>query len=271
DGIDRVHLDAVNDFHQKHYVAGNATLVVVGDFDPVAIERQVRSSFSGWGRGTADPPVPPTPRPRSGPEVVGVAGLESPQLRVIIGYPSPAGVDGQAGARAVLAEMLNLRVGDIRFKLGSTYGVYARHTTVRGPTAYQLGGEVDAERGGESIKAMRDGVAMLRRGDHFDEDLVRARRKVVSDLLGESTVTSEIAARLGFIAIHQLHPDFYRTLLQQVAAVSPAQIQALIRAELDPTREVIAVLGDRSHLERTFADAGLTGARIVDAAEPSKK
>jgi predicted Zn-dependent peptidase len=142
---------------------------------------------------------------------------------------------------------------------------------VRGPTAYQLGGNVDAERGGESIKAMRDGVAMLRRGDHFDEDLVRARRKVVSDLLGESTVTSEIAARLGFIAIHQLHPDFYRALLQQVAAVSPAQIQALIRSELDPAREVIAVLGERRQLERAFADAGLTGARIVDTAEPGTK
>jgi len=88
---------------------------------------------------------------------------------------------------------------------------------------------------------------MLRRGDHFDEDFVRARRKVVSALLGESTVTAELASRLGFIAIHGLGPDYYRTLLQQVASVSPAQIHALIQNELDPSREAVIVLGDRDH------------------------
>jgi zinc protease len=265
--MDRVHLDAVNEFRRRHYVAGNATLVVVGDFDPDATAGLIRSSFGGWDRGTADRPIDPALRPRSAPEVIGVAGSESPQLRVVIAYPAPAGVDGQAGARAVLAEMLNLRVGDVRFKLGSTYGVYARHTTTRGPTAYEIGGSVDAERAGESLRAMRDGVAMLRKADHFDEDFVRARRSLVSRLLGESTVTSELAERLGFIAIHGLAPDFYRQLLQQIAAVSPAQVQALIKQELLPGREIVVVLGDRGHLERALGDAGITGARIVEPSE----
>ena len=60
-----------------------------------------------------------------------VIGRDEAQLRVIIAYPAPAGVDDHAAARAVLAEMLNLRVGSIRFKLGSTYGVYARHVSAR--------------------------------------------------------------------------------------------------------------------------------------------
>ena len=265
--IGQVHLDAVNAFHRRHFTAGNATLVVVGDIDAASAERQIRASFSGWDRGNVDRPVDPAPHPRTGPEFIGVVGSESPQLRVVIAYPSPAGVDAEAGARTVLAEMLNLRVGDVRFKLGSTYGVYARRSSLTGPTAYEIGGEVDAERGGESIKAMRDGVAMLRRGDHFDEDLVRARRKIVSELLGQSTVTTELAARLGFIAIHGLAPDYYRTLLQQVAAATPDQIHALVRQELDPGREVVVVLGDKSHLERAFADAGIAGARVV---EPGK-
>lgn len=264
EAMDRIHLDALNAFRRRYYTAGNATLVVVGDFDPAAAERQIRDSFSGWDRGAVAPPVEPSPRPRTGPEVIGVVGGEAPQLRVVIAYPSPAGVDGPAGARAVLAEMLNLRVGAIRFRLGSTYGVYARRTTRTGPNAYEIGGDVDAERAGESIKAMREGIAALRRGDALATDFVRSRRTVVSELLGASTVTSELAARLGFIAIHDLSPDYYRRLLQQAAAASPAQIQALIRDELDPGHEVIVVLGDRAHLERAFAEAGITGARFVD-------
>jgi zinc protease len=267
EAADKIHLDSLNAFRRAHYTAGNATLVVVGDFDAAAIERQIRDSFGGWGRGTADRPVELAAQARSGPVAVGVVGRDQAQLRVIIAYPAPAGVDDQAAARAVLTEMLNLRVGEVRFKLGSTYGVYARHAARKGPTSYELGGDVDSERGGESIKAMRDGIAMLRRGDHFDEDFVRARRKVVSALLGESTVTAELASRLGFIAIHGLGPDHYRTLLQQVASVSPAQIHALIQNELDPSREAVIVLGDRDHLGRAFASAGLTGARIIEPAD----
>ncbi|HMG19865.1 MAG TPA: insulinase family protein, partial [Kofleriaceae bacterium] len=266
--MDQVHLDALNQFRRTHYTAGNATLVVVGDFEPAAIERQVRDSFGGWDRGAVGPPVArAAAAERTGPAVIGVIGSEGPELRLAIAYPAPAGTDDQAAARAVLVEMLNLRAGALRFKLGSTYGVYARRTAQIGPNAYELGGEVDAERAGESIKAMRDGVARLRRGDQFAQDFVRARRTVVSRLLDESTVTSELAARLGTIAIHELPPDHDRTLVQRAAAVTPAQVQALIRQELEPAREVVVVLGDRSHLERAFADAGITGARLV---EPGK-
>jgi zinc protease len=264
EAMDRVHLDVLNAFRRAHYTAGNATLVVVGDFDAAAIERRIRDSFSSWDRGTLARAVDRRVPDRSGPAIVGVVGSESPQVRVVLAYPSPAGVDSQAGARAVLTGMLDLRVGQLRFKLGSTYGVYARHTTHAGPNAYEVGGDVDAERAGESIKAMRDGIAALRRGDGFDADFVRARRKLVSDLLAVSTVTSELADRLAFIAIHGLPADHDRALLAQIAALSPAQVRALLAQELDARREVIIALGDRSHLERAFADAGITGARWVE-------
>src|SRR5262249_6297079 len=108
--MDRLNLDAMDEFHHRHYTAGNATLIVVGDFEPAAAERVIRDNYDGWDRGRVDAPVQPAARPRSGPEVVGVVGSEGPQLRVAIAYPSQAGVDGQVAARSVLAEMLNLRV-----------------------------------------------------------------------------------------------------------------------------------------------------------------
>ena len=108
------------------------------------------------------------PFKRTGPLYVGVIGKEAPQLDVRIAYPAPAGIDGQEGARRILATMLNNRVGDIRFKLGSTYGVYAGRTPRRGPTSYQIGGTVDSERGGESIKAMREFVTLERAARLYD-------------------------------------------------------------------------------------------------------
>jgi zinc protease len=264
DAAKKISQDSLDKFRKAHYTAGNATLVVVGDFDPKRAEGLIKSNFNGWSTGTVDKPVSHEAFKRTGPLYIGVIGKEEPQLDVRIAYPAPAGIDGQEGARRVLATMLNNRVGDIRFKLGSTYGVYAGRSPQRGPTSYQVGGTIDAERAGESLRALREYIDSLRKPEKFDEDFVRARRKIISTLLGESTVTSELAGRLGFMSMFGLDNKYYNSLLQQVSAVSPAQIRALIASELNPANEIIVIKGDKAHLDRAFSEAGLKDVKLVE-------
>jgi predicted Zn-dependent peptidase len=217
------------------------------------------------------PPVDKTPVKRNGPVNVGVLKHKpDQQITVTIAYPAPAGIDGQEAARRVIAGMLQLRAEGVRFKLGSTYGLgFSRQPKV-GPSGYILrggaaiGGTIDAERAGESIKALRDSIDALRKGDHFDEDFARARRKLVTSMLGESTVTIELAAKLGTIATYGLDPKWDNTLLQQIAAVSPAQVKMLLATELNPANEIIVMLGDRAHVERTFGEVGIKDVKIVE-------
>ncbi len=271
DAANKLGRDVLDSFRRDHYNAGNATLVVVGDFDAKQAEKLVRDVFGGWNKGSVDKPVSAVPFKRSGPAYVGVLkDKPDQQVTVTLAYPAPGGIDGQEAARRVLSEMLNIRAADVRFKLGSTYGLGFARVPQIGPTSYMLrggavvGGTIDAERAGESIKALRESLDALRAGDHFAEDFVRARRKILSRLLGESTVTVELAQQLGQIATYGLKPDYYNTLLQQVAAVSPAQVRALIASELNPSGEVLVILADRAHLDRTFADAGITDVKIVE-------
>ncbi|NVB83705.1 MAG: insulinase family protein [Kofleriaceae bacterium] len=271
EAANKLHKDSLDDFRDAHYQAGNATLVIVGDFDPKYGEKVARDVYEGWNTGTVDKPVEAKAAKRTGPAFVGVQKSKTDQqVTVTIAYPAPAGMDGQEAARRVLSEMLNLRAEDVRFKLGSTYGLSFVRVPKIGPTSYMLrggaivGGTIDAERAGESIKALRANLDALRAGDHFDEDFVRARRKIISGLLGESTVTTELAQRLSTMAIYGLQFGYYNTLLQQVAAVSPAQVRALIKTELDPQTEVVVMLGDKDHLNKTFAEAGITDVKLVE-------
>ncbi|HUS29806.1 MAG TPA: pitrilysin family protein [Kofleriaceae bacterium] len=267
----KIHKDALDDFRDQHYRAGNATLIVVGDFDAKYAEKLAKDTFGDWSTGTIDKPVDKNAAKRTGPAYVGVTKNKvDQQITVTLAYPAPGGIDGQEAAREVLTRMLGIRAEDIRFKLGSTYGLtFARQTKV-GPTSYMLrggavlGGTIDAERAGESIKVLRESLDALRNGDSFDEHFVRARRKLLQELLTESTVTGELAARLGKIAIYNLDPNHYNTLIQQIAAVSPAQVKALIKQELNPQNEVLIMLGDRDHLNKTFKDVGITDVKIID-------
>ena len=40
--------------------------------------------------------------------------------------------------------------------------------------------------------------------------------------------------------------------------------RALIKTELDPNNEVVVVLGDKAHVEKTFADAGIKDVKIIE-------
>jgi len=274
DQISKIGHDKLMSFKNANYKAGNATIIVAGNFDPDKAEKLIRSQFGGWGKGKAKDPVSTELPARTGPVYVGVTGKEQPQTTIRILYPAAPGVDGQEAARRVLAQMLNIRMEDLRFKLGSTYGTYAQHIASLGPTAYIMGGDVDTARTGESLKAMREYVAMYQRVAagtstpdelaQFQIDFVRARRKLIQVLLGESTVSAELAFRLGFIAQFDLAPDFYNQLLQQTAAVSTAQIKELIKSEIRPESEVVATKGTRDGIAKTFADAGISDVKIVE-------
>jgi predicted Zn-dependent peptidase len=115
---------------------------------------------------------------------------------------------------------------------------------------------------------MRGGIDALRSGTGFDELFVRARRKVVQNMLGESTVSSELASKLGQIARFGLDANYANALLRQAAALSPAQVRQLVGRELDPRAEVVVMLGDRAALTRAFGEAGIKDPRLV---EPDSK
>ncbi len=262
--VEGVGRDKLTAFRDKHYSAANATLIVAGAFDINQAKKLISNSFGEWSGGHKDKPISPEPHKRNGPMYIGVIGDEDPQMDVNILYPSPAGIDGQQAARMVLSAMLNDKMWEIRSKLGSSYGMYANRDTRIGPSNYDLGGSVDAPRAGESIRAMRENVDALRKGTDFDAGFARARRKLIQSLLGESTMSAELAGRLGLIARYKLDPNYYNSLLQQVAAVSLAQVKALLAKELDPANEVVVVLGDRASVTKAFSDAGLTDVKLVE-------
>ncbi|HSR98897.1 MAG TPA: insulinase family protein [Kofleriaceae bacterium] len=262
--IDKLGLDAITKFREEHYSASNATLIIAGTFDAKRAEATVRDVFGGWSAGHKDTPVPGVARARSGPLYVGVVGDEDPQIDVAILYPSPSGIAGEQAARLVLTEMLNAQMWDIRARLGATYGTYARRDARVGGSAYVLGGAVDAPRAGEAVRAMRGGIEALRNGTGFDEAFVRARRKVVQEMLGESTVSGELAARLALLARFGLEPKDANALVRQAAALSPAQVRQLLTHELDPKGEAVVMLGDRAALTKAFADAGIKDPKLVE-------
>lgn len=262
-GIGKLGRDALWAFRDKHYSAANATLVVVGGFDEKKVEAAIRARFGDWGKGHDDAPIVAPAAARTRPVFTGVVGEAGPQLAISIMYPSAPGIGDQHAARLVLAELLDMCAAKVRETLGATYGITAQRVSRRGPSYYEIAGTADAPRAGEALEALRGAIDSLRTGD-FAVDFVRARRKVVRDLLGATNTSTVLADRLARIGAFGLPADYYTTLLDQLATLTPAQVKAVIATELDPKSEIVTALGDRPTIEKAFARANLHDVTIVE-------
>jgi zinc protease len=260
-------LETVRDFGMTSYVAGNATLVVTGNFDPVRVESIVRDKYGSWDHGSA-PRAIPAPAPLAaaaaqGPRRLGVAGPARPSLRVRIEFPAPAIGGGHAG-RLILAEMLGQRVALVRQRLGASYGVHADLEVHAQGGAYVIEGRVDAGRAGEALAAMREGLESLRRGDDFDRGFALARRVVLAQLEAAPTTAEGLARLWADAVVHGLGADFHAKLVHAVATAQPAQVKALVASDLDLSREVIVILGAKDVVAKAYADAKLEMTRWIE-------
>ena len=59
--LQKLDLKAVEAFYRKYYVPSNMTVVVVGDVDPVGVERVTRAAFQADQFGTAGTLAQPGP------------------------------------------------------------------------------------------------------------------------------------------------------------------------------------------------------------------
>jgi zinc protease len=259
-GISR---DAMFAFRDAHFRASNATLIVVGTFDADDTKRVIRDSFGGWPRGTPSGAVPPA-APRSQPVYVGVIRDAGPQMDVAIAYPSPGGIADDQPARLVIEQMIGAAEKRIREQLGATYGTQVFRDARRGPARYEVRAAVDAARGGEALKAMRDAIDEVRHGTDFNVEFARARRGVAHHLLDESSMSNALASQLALIEEFGQPPTYFAHLLQQIGVLAPDDVSKLIASELAPEREVVVAAADRKTLTAAFEAAGIHDYRLVE-------
>lgn len=257
--------DATNAFRTQFYTATNATLVVSGSFDENTIRNDIESIFGDWKTTAPVADIPKVAIKRTRPSYYGVVAKKQPQMTISIAYPSTSKAKDNNAEQLILREMLNLRMADIRTRLGSTYGIYASLSQRVAANHYRMGGNVDIRRAGESLAAMRKGIADLRRGKNLTSDFVKARQRVLQRLLKQPESSGEIVAQITNIAAFDQALNYQETLLQAVNATSVAQIKAFIVKELNPHREIIAVLADKKTIAKTFVTAKLPSPTYVDS------
>lgn len=261
--------DDLVDFWRRHYVPGNAALVVSGDIARGELKALVESRFAAWAR--ADVPDGGVEEPAGTPArlvLVDQPGAVQTALRVTgigVARTTPDFPALQV-LNAALGGMFSSRLNNnLRETKGYTYGISSWFRYDRTPGPFVVAGSVRRDATGASVREIFSEVNAMRDAPLPAAELDTARDAQVLSLPGAFETNADIGASMADIFIYGLALDYYARLPAQLSGVTAAQVQAAARKYLAPERMKVVAVGDRKRILPQLQPLGLGTVEVRDS------
>jgi zinc protease len=245
--IQAAKLDDVKSFFKQYYAPNNASLAIVGDFEPAQMKALVQKYFGSLKRGPAVPPIKAeTPKITSERRKVVSARVELPRVYMAwltspILKPGDADADIAAtilggGRSSRLYKKLvyekqiaqNVSATQYSLMLGSMFQIQA--TARPGHTVEEL------------EKAIEEELALFRSTPVEVREIERARNTIETNIIGGLERLGGfggIADRLNSYNHYLGNPDYLQQDVQRYRGVNAATLQAFARDQLVPSGRVV--------------------------------
>jgi zinc protease len=255
-------------FWRRHYLPGNAALVVSGDITADELRALATARFGGWGR--ADAAVSSVGDP-SGTKarlvIVDKPGAPQTALRVTTvaaarrtpDYPAMQVMNAALGG--LFSSRINL---NLREDKGYSYGVFSAFRYDRTPGPFIIAGSVRTDVTGPAVSEIFKEVNGMRDKPLPAAELAGARDSQVYSLPGQFETNSGIGASLADTFVFDLPADYWRTLPDRYRAVTAAQVQAAAQKYLKPDQLKVIAVGDRAAILPQLQKLGLGQPEVRD-------
>ncbi len=241
-------------FYRANFIPNNSTLIIVGDVNPARIEAKVNALFGSWQRGTVAPVTYPEP-PKAGATTVYLIdkpGASQSSFRIgSIGVPrSTRDYFALSVLNTILGGSFTSRLmQNLRETHGYTYGAGSRFDMRRSAGPFTASAEIVGNKTDSALVEFMKELNAIRESVPAEE-LQKAKRYMQLGLPGEFETTQQIAGALIPIALYDLPLDYYNTYVQNVEAVTAAEVQRVARQYVNPGSLAIVIVGDRQKIEQ---------------------
>lgn len=239
-------------FYRRYYVPNNATLTVVGDFDPAGAMRLIHQYFDAIPRAAPPPPVACHVRYHAGRRERTWHDALATLPAVVIAYLTPPHADADTPALELLTTMLGsgessilhrrlVRERQIAVMAGAGADDHLGPSVVY---VYAIANQgVPAE---SLVAALEAQVATVVRHEVRSADLARAKNEVKVGVLFDRQTTAALAEQIQhFVRIHgsaaQINTDLERYL-----RVTPADVRRVAAKYLVPDNSYTLVVVPRA-------------------------
>ena len=260
ESIERIAREDLVAFHQTWFAPNNALMAVVGDLTAEEAFAAVERALGDWERREV-PAVTVAPPPAPSPRVIVIDRPGSAQTEIRVGHLAiarthPDFVAFDMAIRILGGEGANRLFGVLRSDRGLTYGASADLN------AFREGGVVVAETDtrtsatGQALRLMVDEFARLQRERVHPAELQGAQDFMAGNFPLTIETSSAIAEQVLVRLFFGQDPAGIETYLDEVGAVSPADIQRVARELLHPDALTVVLVGDAATFVDQLAQAG---------------
>jgi zinc protease len=239
-------------FHRKVFVPNNTTLALVGDFDSREVIEEVTRLTAGWKKAPLEVPEQPTVEMPKGFSQSILTMPRAAQLHFYMGhvgtrrdnpdYYKLLVMDYVLGTGPGFTDRLSSRLRD---REGLAYTVSANITnsadTQPGVFTCYIG--TDPDKFARVKREFLEELNRIRDKEPSAEEVSDARAYLLGNLLLRFTTDEGIASELLKVERYRLGFDYLEKYKAAVAAVTPADVQAVARKYLDPQRMVLIAAG----------------------------
>jgi len=264
-GVAAVTRDDLFAFHRAWLRPDNAKIFAVGATSLAELMPLLESRFGNWvAPGTAKgEKLFRSDKMARPPRILLLDRRQSPQSTIIAGQLLPLrGVDDPLAlitANEVLGGSFTSRLNmDLREAKGWSYGVGSQVRLVRETVPFLVYAPVQADRTGDSIKALIAGTrSFLTKQGITSEERDRTINNQVRSLPGSFEGSGDVLAALMRIEDFDRPDDYYDRLADRYRAMTPEMLDQAARSALDPTRLIWVVVGDAAKVRPQLDGLGL--------------
>ena len=240
-------------FWERHFVPGNAALVVAGDISMAELHVLAERAFGPW-EGEAEAPVtlgePETTAARV--IIVDKPGAPQTELRVADIGAARSSPDFRAlqVMNMALGGLFSSRINlNLREEHGYSYGAFSTFVFRRGAGPFVAAAGVRTDTTALSVVEVLSEIAGMAAQSMGAEELQKAKDAMANSLPGAFETSLDAANSFSNIFVYDLGLDYYTQYAEQVNAVTAAQALDVARRYLVPDDLVVIAVGDRSVIE----------------------
>lgn len=240
-------------YYKTHFFPNNSTLIIVGDVNPAQIEQRIAGIFGNWQRGTVPAYALGDAPKASGTTVylIDKPGATQSSFRIgSIGVPrSTKDYFALTVMNTILGGSFTSRLNqNLRETHGYTYGARSGFDMRRAAGPFTASAEVVAAKSDsgliefmKELNAIRNTVPAV--------ELFKAKRYLQLGLPADFETTQQIATALVPVALYNLPLDYYNTYVQNIEAITQADVQRVAKQYINPASLAIVIVGDRKTIE----------------------
>jgi predicted Zn-dependent peptidase len=246
--------DDLRGFYASSFRPENATLLAVGDFSAATVVPLLEKSFAAWkGTGTAAAEKLPATEPITSRQIYLVDKPGAPQSQIRIGS---VGVPRATPDYFPITVMNTILGGSFTSRLnnnlrevhGYAYGAGSGFDMRLGPGPFAASAGVQTDKTAEALKEFFNELNGILKPVPADE-LARAKNYVALRYPSAFEATGDISRRLEDALVYHLPDDYFSKYVENIQAVTAAEVQRVAQKYIQPDRMIVVVVGDLKTIE----------------------